>query len=184
MPLVPTRVRRCALADRMLAPSACPEPRAGSTTMLFARYSARSWREAELHQQIWNVLLVRVGGRILLAHDLIQLRFRVCAARTKAVVPDVEWLEWTTKPSLRPASPFQRTDGDDRTCSSICLTRVLRYLATFVEPARNQSRRGRRIWIGLPHGLEIQQQFCVTSVWLGSISGRVVSSRNGFWSRR
>src|SRR4026209_1330925 len=49
--------------------------------------------EAKFHKEIRNVFLVSLGSRIPLRHDLIELRFRICPARAKTVVPDIEWLD-------------------------------------------------------------------------------------------
>ena len=61
--------------------------------MLFRDVLRPVRREAEFHEQVGNVFLVGLGGRIFLRDDLIQLRFGVLTAGTKAVVPDVERLE-------------------------------------------------------------------------------------------
>ena len=53
--------------------------------------------KAELHQQIWNVFLVALRGRIFSRDDRVEFRFAVLAARTETAVPDVKWLERTSE---------------------------------------------------------------------------------------
>ncbi len=54
------------------------------------RYCARSGEKPRFHQQIRNVFLIGLGGRIFLRDHGVELRFGVLAAGTEAVVPDVE----------------------------------------------------------------------------------------------
>jgi hypothetical protein len=97
-------------------------------------------REAEFHQQVWDVLLVGVSGRILLSYNLIELRFRVGAARTEAVVPDVKRLERTTDTSLHKLPGFGEQRRRQDLFEHLAHARF-RYFAAFVETARDESRR-------------------------------------------
>src|ERR1700722_18908138 len=106
-------------------------------------------REAKLDEQIGNVFLVSLSGRISLGNDLIQLRFGVLASRTKTVVPDIEWLEWTAQPSLNQPRSLRHQRRTQHLLQHGFYA-DFRNLAIFLESPVDQRRRGRRIRIGFP----------------------------------
>ncbi len=105
--------------------------------------------ELQLPKDVRDVLRERLGGRVLPARDLVELLLGVRPARFEAVVPDVERLELPPQAlldELRDARDERRADdllehGADAR---------LRQFAVFVEAARDERRRGRRIAIREP----------------------------------
>ena len=126
-------------------------------------------REPEFHQQVGNVQLIGLGGRILLRNHLIQLRLSVLAAWAKAAIPDIKRLERT----LQPRFDKLRDLRDERRGQHLFqhgLNSGFRNLTIFVEAASDQCGCGRRIRIGLFRREECFLQRRITRVWFTRVA--------------
>ena len=106
-----------------------------------------SFREAEFHEQVGNVLLIRLGRGIFFGQDRIQFGFAVRVAGAETVVPDIERLERAVQTRFDQLRHLW-DQGRGEHLLEHRLQPLLGNLAIFIEAPVDERGRGRRIRIG------------------------------------
>ena len=165
MPPGATRVRRWGKSPRRADCSACPEPRAGSTTIRWASQVAFAGREAELPEQPRHVPGVGLGRGVPPPGLRVELRLGDRPPGEEAAVPEVVRLEWAAQPLLDERGHLRRERRGDDGLEQGAEPR-LRDLVVELEPPVHLGRGERRVLVRAPCGLEVPEKERIPGVRL------------------